>query len=292
MIGYHRPTRLADALALLTDDERRPTILCGGTDVYPARTGRQAWGELTPRDFLDISALSELRGICHGEHETVIGAATTWSQIAQARLPAAFDGLKQAARQVGGLQVQNRASIAGNLCNASPAADGVPPLLTLGALLSIESQRGKRILPLDAFILGNRKTALQADEMVTAIHMPHRTGRVRASFHKLGTRCSLVISIVSVALLIEIDAAGCIAHAAIAVGACSAVPQRLSALETALRGQPCKSDLAKLVEAQHLSKLSPIDDVRASADYRRKAIMVLLKRALQDAAQKERAEEA
>jgi CO/xanthine dehydrogenase FAD-binding subunit len=292
MRGYHRPTRLADALALLADDKRAPVILCGGTDVYPARTGRQAWGEPVPQDCLDISALPELRGICQGEHETVIGAATPWSEIAQASLPPAFDGLRQAARQVGGLQVQNRASIAGNLCNASPAADGVPPLLTLGALLSIESRRGKRVLPLDAFILGNRKTALQADEMVTAIHMPHRTGQIQASFHKLGTRCSLVISIVSIALLIESDAAGCIAHAAIAVGACSAVPQRLSALEAALRGQACKSDLAMLVEAQHLSKLSPIDDVRASADYRRKAVMVLLKRALQDVARKEQAKEA
>lgn len=282
-----RPTTLADALLALADPKlaRSPekidrlTVLAGGTDFYPAQTARTAWLEATPRNILDISGIEELRGIREAGTGITFGALTTWAEIRDARLPRAFDGLKLAAREVGGQQVQNRGTIAGNLCNASPAADGVPPLLTLDASVEIASPRGQRSIPVTEFITGNRKTVLAADELVTAVHIPMPDPAARATFLKLGARAYLVISIVSVAAAVHVGDDGHIAGARIAVGACSAVPQRLIQLEHDLAGAPA-ADAIRIVVAGHMAALHPIDDVRGSADYRRRAALVVTRRAL------------
>ena len=109
------------------------TVLAGGTDVYPAKTTRAGWGETRHRDVLDISRIPDLRGIEDRGDHWWIGALTTWSELIKAELPPLFDGLKAAAREVGGVQIQNRGTIAGNCCTASPAGDGIPCLLTLEA---------------------------------------------------------------------------------------------------------------------------------------------------------------
>src|SRR5262249_4116921 len=122
---YLRPTSLDEALRALT----RPwTVLAGGTDFYPARVGRAI-----DENVLDIGGIAALRGITEQSEGWRLGATTTWSELTETSLPPLFDGLKQAAREVGGRQIQNAGTIAGNLCNASPAADGAPPLLALGA---------------------------------------------------------------------------------------------------------------------------------------------------------------
>ena len=181
---------------------------------------------------------------------------------------------------MGGRQVQNRGTMAGNVCNASPAADGVPPLLTLDARVGIASLRGQRSMGLGDFIVGNRRTALAEDELVTAIQVPEQSPGARSIFLKLGARSYLLISIVSVATLVKLDAEGRIAEAAVAVGACSAVPVRLAALERSLAGARVE-DIAQRLTDQHLSSaLAPIDDVRGSADYRSHAAGVLVRRAL------------
>jgi N-methylhydantoinase B len=255
------------------------TVLAGGTDFYPAQTARTAWLEATPRNILDISGIEELRGIREGGSGITFGALTTWAEIRDARLPRALDGLKLAAREVGGQQVQNRGTIAGNLCNASPAADGVPPLLTLDASVEIVSVRGRRSVPMAEFITGNRKTVLAADELVTAVHVPTPDPAARATFLKLGARAYLVISIVSAATAVQVGDDGCIARARIAIGACSAVPQRLMQLEQDLTGAPA-AEAIRIVMAGHMAALHPIDDVRGSADYRRRAALVVTRRAL------------
>jgi len=282
-----RPTALADALLALADPKlaRSPekidrlTVLAGGTDFYPAQTARTAWLEATPRNVLDISGIEELKGIRESGTGITFGALATWAAIREARLPRAFDGLKLAAREVGGQQVQNRGTIAGNLCNASPAADGVPPLLTLDAVVEVASSRGQRSVPVAEFITGNRKTILAADELVTAVHVPKPDPGVRSTFLKLGARAYLVISIVSVAAVVHVGDDGRIAGARIAVGACSAVPQRLTHLERDLVGAPA-TDAMRVVSAEHMAALHPIDDVRGSADYRRRAALVVTRRAL------------
>lgn len=209
-----------------------------------------------------------------------IGGRTTWTQVAAADLPPCFDALKQAAREVGSIQIQNAGTVAGNICNASPAADGVPPLLALDAMVELMSGAGVRRLPLGDFITGYRRTARRPDELVTAILVPRTIERGRSVFLKLGARKYLVISIAMVAAIVETDA-GQVTQARIAVGACSAVAQRMPALEAALLGRPARAGLGDVAVADHVADLAPIDDVRATADYRRHAALALVRRALE-----------
>jgi CO/xanthine dehydrogenase FAD-binding subunit len=271
MGDYRQPTRLEEALEALA---RPCTVLAGGTDFYPARVGRAI-----DEDILDISRIKSLAGIsCHGTGWR-LGAATTWSELLAADLPPLFDGLKQAAREVGGRQIQNAGTLAGNLCNASPAADGVPPLLALDAEVELASRDRVRHLPLSEFIVGNRRTRLSSDELLVAIHIPMPATLARSSFLKLGARRYLVISIVMAAATLEI-AEDRVRTARVAVGACSAVAQRLPMLEAALAGALIDARLAERVEPAQLAPLRPIDDVRANASYRLDAAVTLLRRLL------------
>ena len=273
MYRYAKPTSLDHALALLGDGDWK--ILAGGTDFYPALGSRPL-----RHDVLDINALEELRGILAVDGNIVIGARTTWTDVLRADLPPAFDALKQAAREVGSIQIQNCGTVAGNLCNASPAADGVPPLLTLDAGVELRSKRGARLIPICDFILGNRKTALGKDEMVTAIRISKSSTAGASAFLKVGARKYLVISIAMVAARLVPDAQGKVSSAAVAVGSCSAVAQRLKSLERDLIGLPFGPRLADAAGAAGLDELSPIDDVRGSAEYRLGAAREIVARAL------------
>lgn len=266
---FTRPARLEDALSQLA--RQSWTVLAGGTDFYPARVGRAVTGPV-----MDITAIGGLRGVERTEDGFAIGALTTWTDIIRADLPPAFDGLKLAAREVGSVQIQNAATVAGNLCNASPAADGVPPLLTLDAEVELASSAGSRRMALADFIHGNRRTARRPDELLVRIHVPSRAATGRSTFLKLGARRYLVISIVMVAARIGRDADR-IADAAIAVGACSEVARRLPALERDLCGGTAAADWPT---PEHLTPLSPIDDVRADAPYRRTAAAEAVRRAV------------
>ncbi len=269
---YLRPTNLADALAFLKTTNAR--VLAGGTDLYPSTVRQHLEGAV-----LDVGGIDALNGITRTEAGVSIGATTTWSQICHAELPAAFVALKLAAREVGSVQIQNTGTIAGNLCNASPAADGVPPLLVLDAEVSIENLTGERRVPLAAFATGNRQTCLADGDIVTAIHIPDTALAGNSAFLKLGARAHLVISIAMVAVRLVVDQ-GRISEAAIAVGACSPVAMRLPFFEKALLG--CTRDrIAKCVRNADLAAhLSPIDDIRADGDYRKDAVPTLITRAL------------
>jgi len=274
LLTYLIPTELNSALKSLAKAGNK--IVAGGTDVYPALKQGQ-----TPARFLDVTRIKELSGVSATQTGLRIGAAVTWSEIVKTDLPASFDGLKQSAREVGSLQIQNAGTIAGNLCNASPAADGVPPLLTLDAMVELTSAaRGARMVPLQDFILGVRKTALAVDEMVTAIHIPTPPEGAGSAFEKLGNRKYLVISITMTAAVIKCDAQGAITHARVAVGACSPVAQRLTQLEADLIG---KKPSEVEIDAAHLNVLSPIDDVRGSGSYRLDIVREQCRRAIQKA---------
>lgn len=277
-MAYHRPTNLTDAYGILANLDA--SILAGGTDAFPVESGRELRGEV-----LDITAIAALSGITETSAGWRIGATTTWSDVADAPLPPAFAALQQAARQVGSLQIQNSATVAGNLCNASPAADGVPPLLVLDAEIEIGSHSGVRRLPLSGVITGVRKTALHPGEIVTAIHIPQAAAQGRSAFHKLGARKYLVISICMVAARIELSGA-VISKAAISVGSCSPIACRLSQLEAALIGLKYNDPSAWRDVLQHQvdDLLTPIADIRADANYRRAAAVELINRAIQDAA--------
>jgi len=273
--SYLRPESLDDALAALA--ARALTVIAGGTDVYPARVGR-AFDD----NVLDISRLAALRGIEAQEEGWTIGALATWSDILAADLPPLFDGLKLAAREVGGVQIQNAGTVAGNLCNASPAADGVPALLSLGAQVALRGAHGMRVLALQDFILGNRRTARRPDELLTEIRVPTPRARdARGHFRKLGARRYLVISIVMAAAVIEVEDE-VVSAARVAVGACSEVAMRLADLEQAMVGRHVDGELGLVATADHVTPLQPIDDVRATADYRRRAALIVIRRMLNE----------
>jgi CO/xanthine dehydrogenase FAD-binding subunit len=271
--SYVKPRTLEAAVAALAGGDAR--ILSGGTDFYPAV------GEHVIRDaVVDISALGELRGVQHEPSRFRIGGLTTWTDIIRTPLPRCFDALKAAAREVGSVQIQNRGTVAGNLCNASPAADGVPPLLALGADVELHSQAGVRQMPLAEFLVGNRKTRRKPDELLTAVLVPRSLEDAASVFLKLGARRYLVISISMVAVVVRVGDDERVAEARVAVGSCSAVARRLHGLERELTGVSVRNGLGNIVRPEHLAPLSPIDDVRATAEYRLGAALHLVQRAL------------
>lgn len=259
-------------MAVLAAGEAR--ILSGGTDFYPAL------GEGVVRGaVVDVSGLGELRGVSCESDTFRIGGLTTWSEITRTPLPRCFDALKSAAREVGSVQIQNRGTVAGNLCNASPAADGVPPLLALNAEVELVSKAGVRRMPLGEFIVGNRKTQRMADELLAAVLVPRGLEDAASAFVKLGARRYLVISISMVAAVVQIRERR-VFDARVAVGSCSLVAQRLHALEGELVGTSVHDGLSAVARREHLAPLSPIDDVRATAEYRMDASLRLVQRAL------------
>jgi CO/xanthine dehydrogenase FAD-binding subunit len=276
MTLYLRPATLQQALSELGRPGMR--ALGGGTDLYPA-SPEQALA----MPVVDLSGIPDLQGISHTGQGIRIGASTTWSQIIAADLPPGFSALQQAARQVGGWQIQNAGTLGGNLCNASPAADGVPPLLVLGAEVDLAGPQGRRSLPLGEFLIGPRRTALQPAEILVAVTVPATGLHGRSRFLKLGARVHLVISITMVAVRVVVEG-GRIADCALAVGSCGPVAVRLAQAEAALIGVPLVQAAAMVDAAMVAAALAPIDDIRATAAYRARAAATLVSRALSDLA--------
>lgn len=272
-MAHARPGSLDEALALLARGTWR--VLAGGTDLYPATQA-----PALPGDILDVTAIPDLRGLGPEAGGLRIGAAVSWAEVARAGLPPACDALRAAAREVGGVQIQNAGTVGGNLCNASPAADGVPPLLVLDAEVELAGPGGRRRLPLGCFLAGPRRTLRAPDELLVAVHVPAAALAGRSAFVKLGARRHLVISIAMAAARIEVRE-GRVADAALSVGACSPVAVRLHPAEAALRGAPADAALpARLADGLVAPVLAPIDDVRADAAYRRRAAAEILRRAV------------
>lgn len=269
----HRPESLDAALELLQGG--RAVALGGGTDLYPAlRDGTP------PPEMVDLTRIDGLRGISRSGDSWRIGGATTWTQVVKAELPPLFDGLKAAAREVGSVQIQNAGTVAGNLCNASPAADGVPALLALDAQVELAAPSGMRRMPLSDFITGPRATKLVPGEILTALFIPEARGQ--GAFLKLGARRYLVISIAMVSAVVEMEG-DTVKSARLAVGACSPVARRLPTLEATLAGKSIAQAEQAALDYGY-PELSPIDDVRAGAGYRREAVATLVARALSQAA--------
>jgi CO/xanthine dehydrogenase FAD-binding subunit len=268
---YLRPQTLDEAVAAL---QAYPAlrIIAGGTDLYPA-----LGDHVQHTDLLDITGLSGLQDVTLTADGLRIGALATWTDVQAANLGNAYKALAEAGREVGSPQIQNAATVVGNLCNASPAADGTVALMALGAQVEIAGQDGVRIVPVESFVTGVRRVALAQGEIVTALHVPPATGG--SAFLKLGARKYLVISIAMVAAHVALDASGRITHAAIAVGSCAPVANRLPKIEAALLGAR-RGDVAAVVRPELIDGLAPISDVRADAAYRETVVPVLVRRAL------------
>jgi len=266
--SYRRPDTLDEALDVLASGD--VVVAAGCTDLFPA-TERKT----LPGNILDITGIRALSGMGWQDRDFRIGATTTWSEILQADLPPALKGLQLAAREVGAMQIQNRGTLAGNLCNASPAADGVPPLLVADAEVELQSIFSRRRLPLADFLTGPRETRKEPNELLTAVLLPSAGLAGNSHFLKLGARSYLVISIVMTAARLVLKD-GIVTDAALAVGSCGPVATRLQHVEEAMVGQLLNPHA--ITDGMVATALSPIDDVRADAGYRATSAAELLRR--------------
>ena len=268
---YYRPDKINEALDSLSREKL--TIAAGCTDLLPS-TQQDNLGD----NILDISGIKSLRNIDFENGFRRIGSGVTWTDIVENNnLPNCYDMLKECSIQIGSQQIQNLGTIGGNLCNASPAADGVPCLLSLDASIELLSVNGKRILKLEDFIKGSRKTELQNNEILSAILIPKEAEIGRSSFLKLGARKYLVISIAMIACKLNLEK-DIISDIAISVGSCSAVAKRIKSLENLLIGKSIKDELTTIIlNYNYKNYLSPINDIRGTNTYRLKASKVLVK---------------
>ncbi|MDE2759167.1 MAG: FAD binding domain-containing protein [Paracoccaceae bacterium] len=270
------PENLSSALASM---EVPAKVIAGCTDFYPSLENGHV-----PDRIVDVSKVDEMVGITKSTPGWRIGGSTTWTEIIDHPFPPAFDGLKAAAREVGSIQIQNSGTIAGNICNASPAADGIPPLLTLEAMVEVQSANSTRLVNVEDFVLGPRKVDLGANELVTAIWVPETRNNTTSSFLKLGSRKYLVISIAMVAVTLSISPQGLIEFLNIAVGSCSPVARRMPVLEKKLTGLRARDILDDIpVEVEDLTGLTPITDIRGTSEYRQSAVRELCQSTIRDA---------
>ena len=272
MSDYFTPETLNDALEWLADGQGR--VAAGCTDLFAATSYQNL-----PGPVVDISGIGELSGIAATSEGWRVGSVTPWSLLRDADLPAAFQGLRQAAAEIGSVQIQNAGTVGGNLCNASPAADGMPALLILDAEVELASVQGRRRLALADFVTGPRQTALRPGELMLGIHIPATVGAGTSAFVKLGARKYMVISIAMAAarVLILDDR---VAEIAVAIGACGPVAKRLDALEKALLGRNVREVRARITPALIAPDISPIGDVRADSAYRMDAALQMVQRAV------------
>jgi xanthine dehydrogenase small subunit len=259
-LDLRRPASLDDALAVLSDEHRTP--IAGATDLYVALN----FGTLAPRRFVDIWPLDALRGISVRNDALVIGALATFSDVIRSkhvaeRLPM----LIEAARQVGGPQIQNRGTIGGNIANASPAGDSLPVLMAAEAVVVLRSVAAERRVPLTELYTGYRTMVMRHDELIIAVEVPRIEGE--QWFRKVGTRAAQAISKVVVAG-VRGDAPR------IAFGSVGPTVFRARQTERALASGASVADAAEILR----NEISPIDDVRSTAEYRRRVAMNLLGR--------------
>lgn len=231
--------------------------------------------------MIDLLAIPELRGIREvsgGLGGLEMGAATTFTEIrGSAAVRAGFPSLVEAAAQVGGWQIQNRATLGGNMANASPAGDSLPVLLALDAVVVVAGRQGQREIPYSSFHTGYRKTALEPGEIIVRVRLPALPEGSVQAFRKVGTREAQAISKVVVALAGRVDG-GRIAELRLAAGSVAATPVRLRAAEEAARGLAPGAEAAGRAGRAAAQEVQPIDDVRSTADYRRFALERVVRR--------------
>jgi CO/xanthine dehydrogenase FAD-binding subunit len=268
-----RPGSLEEAIRSLADDPALvPTAGC--TDLMVR--GPEALHRMDR--VLDLLEIAELRGIREIDGGIEIGATTTFTEIGRSpAIRAAFPALAEAAGQIGGWQIQNRATLGGNVANASPAGDSLPVLLALGAVVIAAGRDGLREVPYADFHTGYRKTALQPGEIVARVRIPFPPKGTVQAFRKVGTREAQAISKVVVAMASRI-ADGRIAELRLAAGSVAATPVRLRAAEDAARGMATGPETADLIGKTAAREVEPIDDVRSTAVYRRFALERVVRR--------------
>lgn len=266
---------------MLSEFSPNLTPIAGGTNlIVNMRDDHHRY-----RRFMDLNRIGELFGIRHEDDYLVIGSTTTLAKILKHPLVHKYAlPLMQAAKVFANPLIRNRATLGGNLVDASPAADTAPPLLVLDTEVQIASKRGFRRVPLDAFLVGLNETLCQPDELVVSVRCPIPEKKRRSGFYKFGLRKGTACSVVSAAVMIECDNGGICQKARIALGAVASRPIRVEAAENELVGRLLTGEV--IGEASRLCArfATPIDDIRGSAGYRRQLVEVIVHRLLDDVA--------
>jgi len=271
-VAYHRPLTLAEAFRLKREAGPDARFIAGGTDLMV--------GQEQPATLISLRSIAGLSGIDFGP-PTAIGALTLVADLLDnTAIAASYPSVAQACHLFASMQIRNAATVGGNLCNASPAADLAPPFLIHGARVGIHGANGPREIALEEFLLGPGRTALGDHEVLTHVLLDVPAPGTRSLFSRK-TRVRMDIALASVAVLLEIDDGVC-TKARLAAGAVAPTPLRLTAVEQLLEGKRITPKL--MADAAELGKnsISPVDDIRTTADYRRRIIGVYIRRALEE----------
>jgi CO/xanthine dehydrogenase FAD-binding subunit len=273
------PATLEEALELLSAGPGwRP--LAGGTDLMVVFNA----GHLSAARFLDLSRIEALRGITEDESHLRFGALTTFRDVRDcAAVHRHFPNLVKSARVTGSIAIQNRGTLGGNIANASPAADTPPSLLAYGAELELVSKRGPRTVPYAAFHRGYKQMDLAADELVAGIRVPKPTGRGFHFYRKVGTRQAQAIAKLCLAAYARIEE-GRVAELRIGLGSVTAAPARARHAEAIILGQAVVSLPIVAARQALMEDISPIDDIRSTARYRRAVTGNVLEQMLEELA--------
>lgn len=280
--NYHSPSTLSEALALLAEHGEDARVIAGGTDLILELER----GVRYVPTLVDITRIPGLDSIALDDGMVRLGPLVTHGQAVASRLLVehAFP-LARACWQVGSPQIRNQATIAGNLVNASPAGDTITPLWALGASVTLASrQRGERVLPFEEFFLGVRRTALQPDEMLVSVQFPPLQANERGTFVKLGLRQAQAIALVNVAVVLAFEG-NRVSRARIALGSVALTIIRAAEAEESLVGRSLTEETMARAGELAAAAARPIDDIRASAAYRRAMVRVLTGRALRQLAE-------
>lgn len=266
------PESLGEALDVLTKDEGAWKPFAGGTDLMVLLEA----GKLAHQNYVNIWNLNELRGIEVTDDKITLGALTTYTDVQNHPiLTAEFPMLGQAAKETGGIAIQNRGTLGGNIVNASPAADSPPALLAYDAELELISKSGTRRIQYSGFHKGYKQMDIRADELLRAIRLPRTTQSLTHYYRKVGTRKAQAISKVCLAAIGRVEEDE-ISEIRIALGSVAPIPIRCRQTERELQGKRLTDETISAATAALTAEISPIDDIRSTKDYRLRVSQNLL----------------
>ena len=283
---YFEPKTLDEAVALLGRHAGKADVLAGGTDLLVEIKER-----LRAPDY--VVNVKKIPGLGHLDYDDErglrFGALVTAREIETTPLTVKnYRGLRQSAREIGSIQIRNRATVAGNICRASPSADTLPPLIADGASVTVYGPQGERSVLLEDFFTGPGKTVLKPDELVTGLRVPPPAPRTGKVYIKHGRRTEMELATVGVAATLTLGDDGRCADVRIVLAAVAPTPLRALAAEALLRGRTVDAEIIAAAAAAAAGEARPIGDVRGSAEYRREMVGVLVGRALEQALQRAR----
>ncbi len=284
---FHEPSTLEEASELMERFGPEARLLAGGTDLLvDVKRGR-----FQSSHVVSINRIASLRGVVPGDGEVRIGALTTVNQLAtSAAIRGRFPAILDAARKIAGPQIRNMATVGGNISNANHCADLPPILMVMNAKVRLWSRSGQRVLPLEAFFIGPKQTALRAGEVLTDIFIPYPPARFGAAFARFSLREANAIAVAGVAASLVFDEDGRVREARIALSAVAPTPKLVEEAAALLAGQPLDDDSISRAAAAAVEASHPISDIRAQAEFRQSLVGTLTRSALVTARERAEAE--